>query len=377
MLKCREEILAASAELQALVAGPLGHITRILSPTVNVLIGLQAIYRYKIAHSIGFEEEVSFEEIAQRCSLEVSDVRRLLRVATANYVFKETRKGFIIHTAISQTLVKLPFAFQWMGYVCDELWPSGVRTVDAMMKWPGSQEPNETGFALSDPSGEAFFDLIKHDAPRAQRLADSMKFLQSSPALSLGHLVKDLAWDAEACPEAMVDIGGSDGSISIELLRKYPRLTATVQDLPETIKSASVPDELAGRLEFKVHNFFEEQPVKNADVYFLRSVLHDWSDKYAVQILKNLVPALKNGAKVILNEVCLPEPNLLPNYHEQLVRGYDLAMKAKFNSKERDADDWAALFEVADTRFKMGRVRCSPGSILSVIEAVWQADSGP
>ena len=279
---------------------------------------------------IGFEEEVSFSEIARRCSLEESDVRRLLRVATANYVFKETCKGFIVHTAISQQLVQVPFAFQWMGYVCDELWPSEVRTIDAMEKWPGSQEPDQTGFALSDPSGKAFFDILKHDTKRAQRLADSMKFLQSAPGLSLRHLLNDLEWNAENCPEIMVDIGGSHGSISMELLRKYPNLKSTVQDLPETIESASIPNDLAGRLGFKVHDFFQEQTVKDADVYFLRSILHDWSDKYAIKILKNLIPALKDRAIVIVNEVCLPEPNLLPQYHEQLVR-YTTSFFYSFN----------------------------------------------
>ena len=36
LVKVREEILAANAELQALIAGPLGHITRVLSPTVSM-----------------------------------------------------------------------------------------------------------------------------------------------------------------------------------------------------------------------------------------------------------------------------------------------------------------------------------------------------
>ena len=332
--------------------------------------------------------------IAERCSLEVSDVRRLLRVASANYIFKETRKGFIVHTAISQQLVQMPSMFHWMGYVCDELWPSEVRTVDAMVQWPRSQEPNETGFALSDPSGKAYFDVLKNDTERAQRLADSMKFLQSSPALSLSILVKDLEWTPEECPKTMVDIGGSHGSISVELLRNFPSLTSVVQDLSETIETASTPSDLTHRLEFKVHDFFTEQTVQNADIYFLRSILHDWSDKYAIKILRNLTPALKIGARIIVNEVCLPEPNTISKYHEQLVRyvlykpqvqfndiannissGYDLAMKAKFNSKERDADDWAALFEAADKRFKIQRIKCSPGSILSVIDVIWNEES--
>ena len=190
-----------------------------------------------------------------------------------------------------------------------------------MVEWPDSQEPTQTGFTLTEPFGEAFFDMIlKHDAARAQGLAGSMKFLQSSPALSLRILLKDLEWDVEAYPKTMVDIGGSHGSIFMKLLSSYPGLRSTVQDLPETIESASVPDDLVGRLEFKVHNFFEEQPIKDADVYFLRSILHDWSDKYVIKIIKSLIAALKHGARVIVNEVCLPEPNLLSHYHEQLLR---------------------------------------------------------
>ena len=53
-------------------------------------------------------------------------------------------------------------------------------------------------------------------------------------------------------------------------------------------------------------------------------------------------------------------------------RGYDLAMKHTFNSKERDADDWLQLLQVADTRFKLKEIRASPGSFLSVIDVIWE-----
>jgi hypothetical protein len=51
--------------------------------------------------------------------------------------------------------------------------------------------------------------------------------------------------------------------------------------------------------------------------------------------------------------------------------GYDLVMKQLFNSKERDAKEWEALFSAADPRFQLRRITCSPGSILAVIEATW------
>ena len=93
-----------------------------------------------------------------------------------------------------------------------------------------------------------------------------------------------------------------------------------VQDLEDTISHAKIPEDLVGRLEFRAQNFFTEQPQKQADVFFMRSILHDWSDKYALQILKNLIPAMKPGSKIILNEICLPEPNTIATYHEQLIR---------------------------------------------------------
>jgi hypothetical protein len=46
-------------------------------------------------------------------------------------------------------------------------------------------------------------------------------------------------------------------------------------------------------------------------------------------------------------------------------------MKQLFNSKERDAKEWEALFSAADPRFQLQQITCSPGSILAVIEATW------
>ena len=47
-------------------------------------------------------------------------------------------------------------------------------------------------------------------------------------------------------------------------------------------------------------------------------------------------------------------------------------MKQNFNSRERDADDWTDLLGSADPRFKLKSIKCSPGSILSIIEVIWE-----
>jgi hypothetical protein len=50
----------------------------------------------------------------------------------------------------------------------------------------------------------------------------------------------------------------------------------------------------------------------------------------------------------------------------------DLAMKATFNSKERDIDAWSKLFTDIDTRFKLVDTNVGAGNTLAMLRFVWQ-----
>jgi hypothetical protein len=135
------------------------------------------------------------------------------------------------------------------------------------------------------------------------------------------------------------------------------------------------------------HDFFQDQPVC-ADAYLLRWVLHDWSDKYAIKILRALIPALKKGARIIVNEFVLPPPGIASAFQSKILRSVsqrspvsvvylllcrtmDLSMLELHNGKERDVDDWERLFRDCDPRFKYLGVTRSPGSRLAIIQAEW------
>lgn len=126
------------------------------------------------------------------------------------------------------------------------------------------------------------------------------------------------------------------------------------------------------RITFKGHDLNNEQPVKDADLYMFRSVLLNWPEKYVVKFLKNLVPALKPGAKVLINEGCLPEPGTVSSWDDKLLRSLDLCMMAMFNSKERTVEEWKALFHEADPSFRFLGAKRPEGSLLWIIEAVWE-----
>ena len=105
---------------------------------------MQAISRFKIASSFHIHERASFAEIANNCGLEESVLRRILRHAMTKHIFEESCKGFVTHTAPSKLLAQDPQIHDWVGASTDELWQGASQTVDALVKYPGSQEPSQT-----------------------------------------------------------------------------------------------------------------------------------------------------------------------------------------------------------------------------------------
>jgi hypothetical protein len=115
----------------------------------------------------------------------------------------------------------------------------------------------------------------------------------------------------------------------MDLARHFPKMKCISQDLPDVVADVEVPEDLKDRVEIVAHDFFTPQPVEDADVYLFRWIFHDWSDKYSVRILQNLIPALKHGAKIVIGEVCLPGPEDNVSYVlERRMRYVNFVMKS-------------------------------------------------
>lgn len=132
------------------------------------------------------------------------------------------------------------------------------------------------------------------------------------------------------------------------------------------------PADVADRVQYTVYDFFTEQPVRGAEVYFFRSIFHNWSDKYCVRILRNLVPALKPGSKIILDETVIPEPEKVPKQLELMMRSGSVSMNTLFNSGDREMSEWEGIFREADPGFHFKGGHQPPGSGLWIIEVEWK-----
>jgi len=365
----REAAIEAAHELHDLLLGPTGLILE-CSGQQYLLLCIQYLYRHKIAYAVPVDGVASFAEIASACSTSEKDVARFLRVAVSQHVFKEVRKGFVAHTAASKMLMDNPMLEAWIMNIAQEFWPAVSRAVDATERWPGSEEPNESGYSLAHGTSENPFDIIKRDPRRQDQFVKAMSFSHMHPSYDIRYLVDHYDFGVIG-RGTIVDIGGSQGQVSVAIAERYPDVTCIVQDLAETIAGLDVPDHLNHRVLGMPHDFLTPQIIRGADIYLLRWILHDWSDKYSITILQNLIPALKKGARIVINDICVPDPGQVSIRAERYLRIMDISMKAFNNARERDAEAWKWLLRTADARFAFKEIILPKDARMAVITAEW------
>lgn len=79
-------------------------------------------------------------------------------------------------------------------------------------------------------------------------------------------------------------------------------------------------------IEWMVHDFFTPQPIMGADVYLYRFVFHNFYDEKAIDCLRAAIPALKPGAKILINDEGLPEPGTVRWRNERASRYVNFLM---------------------------------------------------
>ncbi|KAI1380433.1 S-adenosyl-L-methionine-dependent methyltransferase [Hypoxylon crocopeplum] len=370
--KSRVAIIDDTLELRHLVLGPRDYL---MSFSHDEVISQQAITRFRLAHTFPVGGETTFGGIATASGLNEATVRQIIRHAIVKNIFTEPRPGVIAHNSVSRLLAEDQAIHDWVGASTDDLWQAAAQTCNAMEKYPGSQEPNETGFALANQTDKSMFEVLSQFPERARRFANAMQSFTEGTGFELEHVVDNFPW-GEIGKGTVVDVGGFQGFTCFAIGRKYTDLSFVVQDLEPVVAAAKAkaPADMAGRVDFMTHNFLSEQPVHGADVYFFRWIFHNWSDKYCVKIMRNLIPALKPGSKIIINDNVLPQPGVMSKWQEGRLRSMDLTMLEIQNSHERELDDWKNLFEIAGPGFEFQSAKQPTGSNLWILVAEWKGN---
>lgn len=174
----------------------------------------------------------------------------------------------------------------------------------------------------------------------------------------------------------VVDVGGGSGHVSLSLaqvcimlfqveptltngVQKFEHLQFIVQDVSPVMLAQGEnlwTGALRDRVQFKQHDYYQPQPVRDAGAFFVRQVVHNLNDSQFTKLLQAAVPALEKcapGTPLLINDTVLPNPGEKPAWEEWSLRQMDLCMWVCFGAKQRSVDEFRKLIRQADSRLEV------------------------
>lgn len=149
--------------------------------------------------------DISYTDIASAAGVDEKDLRRLLRHAMTNRIFREPRDGYVSHTAASRVLLDDAQMNDWVGLCTAEFFQAASQTINAMVLYPGSQEPRHTGYSLAHAPETSMFVVLGSDPNRAVRFGNAMASLTGGEGYEVSHIVDNYPW-ADLGKATVVDV---------------------------------------------------------------------------------------------------------------------------------------------------------------------------
>ncbi|KAK4041718.1 O-methyltransferase-domain-containing protein [Parachaetomium inaequale] len=318
--------------------------TRLWFPQLAHFTAIRMFIKWRAFEKIpvGDGAAISYTDLAAKLGGDVSLITRFARVLVANGSLKQVGGDSVAHTELSQFLsTENPFwAMVQVGFDNQVIpWAAMPRYFD---QFGISTEPTDrlqTIVAFAEGRlGATVWDINHSTEERLRVFMLGMAFIdEHMPPLG----VYDLGWAAkEAAKESdrvlVVDVGGGRGQALKGILKVTPWLPAhrcVLEDLPEVVEAAKRGNPELADVQMVVVDFFKEQPVRGALVYYIRGCLQDYSDEDCVRLLQQISGAMAADSRLLIVET------LLGDQPSALQAALDLAMMA-ISGKQRTLDNF-------------------------------------
>lgn len=290
-----------------------------------------------VADSLG-DDEMTSDETAGKLNLHADYLYRLLRMLASIGIFEECGERRFRNNTLSHCLRSDA--------------PQSVRDMVLLHNSPEMSHPwlealgpalrnGKVPFVLSH--GEELFDYLNHH-PKFDSLFTGA--MESVEAFTGTDYLYDVDWGRF---NRLIDIGGSNGSKALTILKQNPMLEALVFDRPQVIENAAadwrgkIDEELLERVSFSGGDMMETIPAAHSerDLYLFIAIFHGMDDTQAGKVLNNLHTACVPYRPTIAIIDCVAETQGI----DPTVASFDMQMLIGSRGRERTEAEWRALLE--------------------------------
>ncbi|TFL03932.1 S-adenosyl-L-methionine-dependent methyltransferase [Pterulicium gracile] len=363
---------AACGQLCATLAPPVHTIVNRAMPHESTALGIVA--ERGVADALArYPRGLHVSELSSVVGIPPQRLARLLRLLATRHCFIEVQPNVFANNHLSLMLLTASTENSIVGVYTDQVFraASHLRDVWKDPEWAASNESTKSAFAWSvkdEIQDKTMFEWFALHPEKGERFDRAMVgFSNAAGGLAA---IDAFPWHMLPRDSTVCDVGGGFGAFSLPLSKVHPHLRIVLQDLEPPIERAKKmwraenPSYLdAGRVSFVPSDFFKETAEPGMDIYYLRYILHLWSDEDASVVLTNVRKAMAPHSRILVHDYVLQHacPNadqashgtevspapLLPNYGAGSVRGYaqDVNMMTLFNGKERTISDMRYLGE--------------------------------
>ncbi|GBE84214.1 O-methyltransferase-domain-containing protein [Sparassis latifolia] len=393
LFKAQRTILAACGSFTELVQVPQKRVIEVAAQFFEAR-ALHIAVEHRVAHHLAKVDQavgMSITELSKATGLHPKKLSRIVRALCSMHIFAEVQDGYFANNTVSETLATDEALEAYVLLMASDYYSVSDKLLkiigDPVKGW--SNSVTDSAFQEGHGTKLSFWDWLEEGVvqpdgsvkPRPSLERFTLSMVNASRLIGTPPFY-DFPWESFGSA-TMVDVGGGVGGMSFDLCNHFPLLNFIVQDRPAIIEKAEPvwqrerPEaHKAGRVKFMAHDFFTENPVKGADVYLLRHILHDWEDDRCVDILSAIRPALSANSRVLIVDSVMnttlgcPElpsaPFPLPaNYGTsiRLAHQLDLIMMSLFNGAERVPSDFRSLAQRAG--LEVTRIWECPGDCIT------------
>ncbi|GJJ12836.1 hypothetical protein Clacol_007081 [Clathrus columnatus] len=380
-----ERIVAAATQLIAAVRYPRDTIheqaqSMYLSALLAFVVDVNIPEILNEVHN----KSLHAKDIASRIGCDPSHISRVLRYLATRHIFKEVVPGEFANNRVSYELIK-----------------ANNKTVAELQEKPLEKYADSgtaafVGHAVGEGlmSSTALSDFLKSGGKHAKTPFNAAFntdltlwdwFTTSENSWRFGRFVAAMHhfaegfkdeifvngynWGKLTSNDVVVDVGGNMGTVTMALAKAFKEPKFIIQDLSPVISQA--------KGFWEEYDFFTEQPIKGAAVYFLRFIIQDWPTSEAIKILKRIREAANpSSSKLILFEFNVPyaceDPNTYPESIEVRTAPYpllpnlgkgggpnptyvDIQMMTMLNGQGRDLGELIALGEASGWKLEAAK----------------------